>query len=694
MKIFRILLVILILVGLQVKIVKADPDSPQGQTSLYFPVVFGQPGVGWIGPDGGSVLGLVVDPFNENIVYAGTFGAGMFKSTDGGMNWYPISNGLPNPKIQSLAIDPVNSNILYAGTYRDERGTHFEGVYKSTDAGQSWFMSSTGLQASVIVYSIAVNPQNSNQVYISTRGTRHGNPDHWNGKVYRSDNGGASWNELTGMSDVGGVEDFAYSITINPTYPEQVFAATHEHGDSYSPNYGDSWTNSTSGIPNSKVNARSIVVDPQSGETPSVYLGIFDLTPGVYYSDDSGINWVPRKNGLVDNWVYGLALDPRNPANLFASTFTNGIYKSTDSALSWNQSGLGLNKTWIVTLGGAASQSAFAGTFGAGVYKSPDYGSTWGHTSAGLRNAWITAVASVPGSYTERFASLNGGGVVHSTDGGLTWTEFNDGLPDLYINNLVVNPAGTMLYALTDTHGLFRFSLAGGSWSQTTPALPNSIEQTPLYPEGHPLADQEQLETAIQNNGDAALSPEAPAPSTIPLIELEIAPSDANIMYLGTQTSSNCGSTCGVYRSSDGGNNWSYRNLSGMTIFNLAVSPSNSNQVYAATSTAGVLKFSSDGGSTWNDIPLAGRTIYSLLIPSTEPGIVYAGTDNGLYAWNGSGWTQKGLSGSSISSLSSVPGAAGKLIAGTSNGAFISLDSGNTWNPGPSELNWLSISSI
>ncbi len=82
------------------------------------------------GPDGGSILALAIDPANPAILYAGTDGAGVFKSTDGAGHWNAANTGLTSITVNALAIDPVTPTTLYAGTSA--------GVYKSMDGGGHW----------------------------------------------------------------------------------------------------------------------------------------------------------------------------------------------------------------------------------------------------------------------------------------------------------------------------------------------------------------------------------------------------------------------------------------------------------------------------------------------------------------------------------------------------------------------------
>ena len=130
----------------------------QTNIQVYLPLIANLDTSAWLGPDGGSVVAVALDPQNPETVYAGTWGRGVFKSVDGGASWLPATNGLDNLYIQSLAVDPLVPSVLYAGTYKD-------GMYKSLDGGQSWFAINTNIQAEAIVYTIAIDRSDSNYIY-------------------------------------------------------------------------------------------------------------------------------------------------------------------------------------------------------------------------------------------------------------------------------------------------------------------------------------------------------------------------------------------------------------------------------------------------------------------------------------------------------------------------------------------------
>jgi len=159
------------------------------------------------------VESIIIDPKNPKILYAATRGGGIFKSTDEGKTWYEINNGIKNLYINTLTIDPIDSNILYAGTFRSGY------VFKSINGGNSWvtvyeYKEDIGYGVS----SIAVDPNNNQIIYLVTASA-----------VSKSIDGGKSWKEL--------LKDFynpyenvhtrsAVKIIIDPNNTQVLYATT------------------------------------------------------------------------------------------------------------------------------------------------------------------------------------------------------------------------------------------------------------------------------------------------------------------------------------------------------------------------------------------------------------------------------------------------------------------------------------
>ena len=159
-----------------------------------------------LGPEGGHIVKLAIDPNDSAVLFAGTWGSGMYKSTDAGAQWMLINDGLDNLFINTVAIDPVTPSTIYIGTQTD-------GVYKSINGGLSWAAARSGLNQDAIVYSIAIDPLDPRILYAGTR-TPGGVPP-YGGGVYKSVDGAASWQPAN--SGLG--EDWVYEVAVHPRIP-------------------------------------------------------------------------------------------------------------------------------------------------------------------------------------------------------------------------------------------------------------------------------------------------------------------------------------------------------------------------------------------------------------------------------------------------------------------------------------------
>jgi photosystem II stability/assembly factor-like uncharacterized protein len=629
---------------------------------------------GWLGPDGGALVAIVVDPLNPQTVFAGSWGAGMFKSIDSGITWQAINQGLDNLYINSLAIDPNQPSILYAGTYRSQ-------VYKSVDGGLSWFWSGYGIQDKAVVYTIAIDPQATNTLYIGTRGvSNNGNPP-WSGVAYKSVDAGATWTPM--LEDVGGADaqDWVYSIAINPSSNFEIFAATHEHGPYRSNNYGAYWYAIDDGI--SDYSGRAIVVEPNSPYPSTLYYGVWHYD-GVYKSTTSGNDWVITNPGIYATKIYGMSIDPLHLSTVYLATFNRGILRTVDGGVNWLPTGLWNDGVYTVAIDPISVGNLFAGTAGDGLFRSLDGGISWQASSTGINNSMVTSIIVSPSDSHRLYTSIYGGGVMVSTDTGQTWSDMNTGLGDKSVHVLLMSPDNpNLLYALTDTAGLYQDDLNNNiGWVHIGDGLPLSTNPTPAYPADHPFATREEQESLVSESDSQGIE----QPTVENLMCLAFSPSVPNIAYLGTGGS-------GVYRSTNAGLSWQPAGLTGEDVWSIAVDPVDSSLVYAATSTPGSMKVSTDGGVTWIDADL-GVTFYTLVTSSEQPGTLYAGTDSGMFRYQNASWIQLGLAGKLVTAIAVDPAQANILYAGTDSGAYYTLDGGLTWQPGPTELNGITIQSI
>jgi photosystem II stability/assembly factor-like uncharacterized protein len=645
----------------------------QGPANHTFLPIISQRTSKWIGPYGGYIVTTSINPSNPQVVYAGTWGSGVFKSMNGGQSWQPVNHGLGNLFINSLAIDPVHPSTLYVGTYKNE-------VYKSQDGGITWIWSGTGIQEQAVVYALAIDPINPTTLYAGTRGvSNNGNPP-WSGVVYKSVDAGYSWEPV--LVDVGGEEaqDWVYSLAINPKYSNNIYAATHEHGPYHSSDSGATWYSIHDGINDDS--GRSIVISPDIADTTTLYYGVWHYDT-VYKSVDGGNDWYLSNRGIAFNKVYGMAIDPVHTDTVYLATFTRGILKTLDGGKSWQPGGLGTDFIYTIVIDPITSSNLFVGTAGDGLYRSVNSGLSWQHANYGIENTMPTSVIISPSDPNKIFASVYGAGVFRSLDHGQTWNEWNNGLGDKFIHALDLDPASpSLLYALGDTGGLYRDDLSDSiGWVKVGMGLPLTSALQPTFPVDHPFATYESQEYLAESHENLSVDQAA----NDNLLVMAYAPSNPQIAYMGTGGS-------GVYKTINGGTSWQFAGLRDESISSLAVDPQNPYTIYATTS-QGNLKISLNGGAAWSDSALP-VTFYSLATSPITPDILYAGTSTGIYHFESGTLTRLGLADHVITAIAVDKSTPGLIYAGTTSGAYYTTDGGLTWNVVDPALNDLTIQAI
>lgn len=647
---------------------------------VYLPVISSAQRPAWIGPDGGSITALTADPSQPLTMYASTNGGGVFKSLDGGVNWGQVNTGLNTWYITALAVDPLRPNVLFCTGYKEH-------LYRSENYGQSWHPVGSGLQPGLVVYSIAFDPADSNRIYLAARGLSNNGAPPWNGVIYRSQDGGASWSGV--LQDVGGSsqQDWAYSIAVDPSKPWVVYAAFHEFGPYKSTNYGNSgsWAAINTGI--NDLSGRIIGIDPFTPDR--LVFGVWH-TDGAYRSTNGGGWWAPINNGLVGSKVFTMDFDRKLSGKIYLGVFSmntvdQGIRISTDGGDHWSHSGLSNYGVFSLYADRAAANKVFAGTLEGGLYRSLDGGANWSLSQAGLRSSNVTGVAIHPQTGA-LYAASYGGGVAVTLDKGKTWQEFNSGLGDLRVNDLAADPSNpSVLLALTSSKGLYRIDLSSGTtWTAWSTGLPAAAAYAPSF--RAPFI--EAWENLIDPSQDLAAESPKMVLSSAPLLDIAYAPSDSKTAYMGT------GGT-GVYKTSDGGLHWYSTGLNDSSFGSLAVDPANSGHVYAGTSSDAMVCSSQDGGGSWGCTRLPGTVINTLSWVGKNPGTLYAGTDAGLFRFTSElDWVSAGFEGNAVISAAAYPDNPQNILAGTSTGVYQSLDGGASWSPTLPELRLAAVRSI
>lgn len=570
----------------------------------------------------------------------GNFG-GIYRSTDGGQNWSISASGI-DPNIgngmNSIASSPIDHDIVLCGT-------SFMGgniVYRSTDGGQTWTMTS---YSGTDVRSIEFFPQSSDNVLLI------------GGGIYKSTDGGNSWVFKQNANN-------GRAFCFKRNNPDTIFAATGD-GLLISTDQGDTWTNT----PFDK-HSYGIVADPEAPDSlyvagwvhgvfrvrdngnsydslglgnkyntsiafdsvdRKIYVGGFAGNGRVRVSDDLGRSWYEyRTDQIFDSWINDVEVPANNPNKVIAGCWSAGILTLTPPDSVWQLSSTGINQGVIRSIAVAPTDSGIIYVSGSmiGVWRSTDQGYTWSTNPQGL--TWGKS------HQTEYFPS---GLAVSPTD------------PDVVFATFWGNPA---------YHAVLKTTDGGQTWEEKTDGLDT-------IPPGYHI---NWIATHAQTH---------------------------DTLYLAT--------TYGVFKSTDAGETWVKK--SSHFLYWIEVDPVEPNRLY--TTTACAAYYSSDGGETWVDRSNGLSNMSDVMMIEVDPrnnNIVYAalcGLEtfdplSGIYKSTdyGAQWVRQssGLPGPPImrprvmvDTKNDYIWATTPLLGQSIPGVYYSGDQGSSWFPGDQNLN-------
>ncbi|HEY8291025.1 MAG TPA: hypothetical protein VIG44_00990, partial [Thermomicrobiales bacterium] len=301
-----------------------------------------------IGPHrGGRVVAVAGDPREQMTFYFGACAGGVWKTTDGGTYWENISDGFfTTAAVGAIAVSEADPNILYVGTGETTiRGnvSHGDGVYTSTDAGKTW--ANVGLAETRHIAKIRIHPTNPDLVYVAALGHAFG-PNKERG-VYRSRDGGGSWEQVLFRDEETGAVDLA----MDPHNPRVLYAAFWNGrrnpwsltsggptcGLFKSTDGGDTWNELTRnpGLPKGTIGKIGVTISPtQEGRV----WAIVEAEDGaVFRSDDGGATW-QRLSEQGDlrwrAWYYShIFAHPTQPNTVYV--LNGAAWKSTDGGATF-----------------------------------------------------------------------------------------------------------------------------------------------------------------------------------------------------------------------------------------------------------------------------------------------------------------------------------------------------------------------
>jgi photosystem II stability/assembly factor-like uncharacterized protein len=310
-------------------------------------------GLEWrnIGPLRGSrSIAAAGSPSRPNEYYFGATGGGLWKTSDGGTTWDPVTDGqLTSSSVGAVAVCEANPDVVYAGTgevqFR-ENIIQGDGVYRSTDGGQTW--THLGLQDTQTISRIRIDPNDCNRVYAAAMG--HPFSPNTDRGVFRSTDGGETWERVLYQNSQTGAADLA----MDPGNPGVLYAgmwhafmrpwggrdAGTGSGIYKSTDGGDTWTDLTRnpGLPDGLIGKVGVAVS--GADSNRLYAIISSANdPGLYRSDDAGHTWAKiNDHGNLrarPHYYTRVAADPRDRDTVYV--LTDDLSKSTDGGTSFEE---------------------------------------------------------------------------------------------------------------------------------------------------------------------------------------------------------------------------------------------------------------------------------------------------------------------------------------------------------------------
>lgn len=669
-----------------------NPDSTTASLSYAFTVT---PGINvWThgGPYGGVIGNLVLHPLTPTVLYAAAWGSGVFLSEDGAAQWRP---SLITAISERPSIDPHNPQWIYSGGHNN--------CLRSQDGGRTWDGSCTPSDAPTWQYPFrfrpVVNPAIGGLVYL---GLSVPNGPATAGHLYRSNNGGDSWLDLT--SQLPATDTNVTAIAFDSVTPATMAVGTRDGYIYTSTDGGDSWSLALK----LAAHVERLVVNPFGAHEVWAVTngsGYYGDQPGLWRSVDLSLTqWIPITVDVGLPVVQSIAFHPAVSGTVWVAAGSG--YVSTDGGLTWGPVGADLSNVLDFAADPEHPDVIYAGTM-RGVFKSTDRGQTWATANTGLAGIVPNLGLATSSARPDEVYAAADGRVFRSFNGGQVWDELEtspirETRPHLRL--LAVDPFTPTRVYLGDS-GRFQVYISddrGQSWIiATLPPPPGAIAGGGVWVVApHPtiagqlLAGAGLYGTLDQYPGALYQSQDYGASWTyidtgLPIsgvLTLAYDPAAPQIVYAGTEGG-------GLLKSLDAGQTWQplISWMGGKNILAVAVHPTN-HKVFVSTIGAGqAIYVSDDGGQTWSHLaeqPTTGP-VWELLYTHDPTPILYAGgMEAGLHYSTDEGlsWTRApGMPGAAnVPSLASAVGS-GRVVlyVGTSGGA-VTLAAGLGW---PDRLN-------
>ena len=551
-------------------------------------------------PGIGRINVIALEPGNAQTIYIGSPSGGLWKTTNEGESWIPLTDNQPVLGVSAIVIDPTDTDVIYIGTGdKDASDNYSIGILKSIDGGITW--NTTGLDWTIYqnrtISKLLMDPNNSNIIYAATT----------NG-LYKTTDAGNSWNQTL----QGNIDDMEFK----PGDASIIYAITKKFYKST--DSGDNFVE-INGVPTSS--RAQIAV---SNDNPN-YVYFLSSGSGIYRSENSGESFTYRSaqptSGNQAWYDLAFAVSHDNAEEVHLGEFNT--WKSSTGGVSW---ALTSDWTWNNPIGythcDIHEMVFYGGTLYVGsdglITKSDDGGSTWINLTEGISMRQFYRIGTSKNDpYKIMGGSQDNGTSVYSQDHWHEWLGA-DGM------ECVINYDNSNIVYGTSQNGQFYKSTNGGDFGNTGITQPGDGNWVtpfvihPTDPETLFVGSSEVMKTTNGMNSWTSISNFGIGK----LDNLTIAESDADYLYASKNST--------IYRTKNGGDSWANisNGLPNLQISYIAIHPENPETI--AVSLSGYdngekVYLSKDGGSTW--------TNYSQNLPNIPANCVafYLGDINALY---------------------------------------------------------------
>jgi photosystem II stability/assembly factor-like uncharacterized protein len=320
----------------------ANQIKPSVSSSLFTGITFRSVGPAWAS---GRIADLAVNPSDHSEIYAAIASGNIWKSMNNGTTWKPVFDKYGAYAIGCIVIDPSNNNVVWAGTGENNHQRALgwgDGVYRSDDAGASW--KNMGLKESRQIGGIAIDPRNSDVVYVAAEGSAWG-PGGERG-LYKTINGGKSWEKILNISDNTGINN----VVIDPRNPDIIYATSEQRrrhiglkisGGPESAVYkstdgGVSFDKIMKGLPSGDLGGMGIAISPVNPDVLYLIVEAQGESGGFYRTVNRGASWERMNSYHASGQYYNkIICDPKDVDRVFSlDTYTQ---VTSDGGKTWSR---------------------------------------------------------------------------------------------------------------------------------------------------------------------------------------------------------------------------------------------------------------------------------------------------------------------------------------------------------------------